>query len=92
MNELLEMIENTAVLLYQNKEQEGMAETAKLIRLFQNMIQDMTQVQLASGGNFALVMMKELVENFERQDVLGIADCFMEKSVLFVQFMNETAQ
>lgn len=90
MNELLEKIEHTVVLLYQNKEKEGMAETEILIRQFQNMIQKMTEVQLVDGGNFALAMLKELLENYQQQDMLGMADCLMEKSVLFVQFLNET--
>ena len=90
MNELLGKIENTAVLLYQNKEEEGIAETKRLIQQFQNIIQGMTEEQLSGGGKFAFVMLKELVENYQQQDMLGMADCLMEKSVLFVRFLNET--
>ena len=90
MNNLLEQIENTAVLLYQNKENEGMTAVTQLIGQFQSMLQNMTQIQLENGGNFALMMMKELIENYENQDIIGMADCLMEKSRLFVQFIDQT--
>ena len=92
MNNLLEQIENTAVLLYQNKETEGMDTVKQLIGQFQSMLQSMTQKQLEDGGKFALLMIKELIENYEKQDMLGMADCLMEKSVLFVQFMDQTGE
>ena len=90
MNNLLGQIENTAVLLYQNKENEGMTAVAQLIGQFQSMLQNMTQIQLENGGNFALMMMKELIENYDNQDIIGMADCLMEKSRLFVQFIDQT--
>lgn len=92
MNSLLEQIENTAISLYQNKEAEGVAAVSKLIGQFQGILQNMTQTQLENGGNFAVLMMKELIENYENQDMIGMADCLMEKSVLFVQFINQTKE
>ena len=90
MNNLLEQIKYTAVLLYQNKETEGINMVSKLIGQFQSLLQNMTQTQLKTGGNFAVLMMRELIECYERQDMIGMADCLMEKSTLFVQFMNQT--
>lgn len=86
---LLEKIEKTADLLYQNREQEGLAAVAELLQIFQKMLQNMTVDQKANGGNFAIMMLRELLERYQYQDMLGMADCLMEKSVLFVQFMSE---
>ncbi len=86
---LLEKIEKTADLLYQNREQEGLAAVAELLQIFQKMLQNMTVDQKANGGNFAIMMLRELLECYQYQDMLGMADCLMEKSVLFVQFMSE---
>lgn len=88
-NIILDQIENTVNLLYQNKEKDGIAEVTKLISQFQNIIQNMTESQLDSVGNFSLLMMRELVENYEKQDVLGLADCLTEKAILFVQFISQ---
>lgn len=90
MDNLMEQIESTAVLLYQNKEKEGIVEVAKLIRQFQSVLQNMTQMQLENCGRFALLMLKNLIENYENQDMIGMADCLLEKSMLFVQFINQT--
>ena len=35
-------------------------------------------------------MIKNLIENYENQDMIGMADCLLEKSMLFVQFINQT--
>lgn len=54
------------------------------------MLQNMTQMQLENCGRFALLMLKNLIENYENQDMIGMADCLLEKSMLFVQFINQT--
>lgn len=94
MNEstLLEKINETGYMLYQNREQEGIAAVAELLSLFQNMIKTQTESQMAEGGAFALVMLRELLEAYQSQDMLGMADCLMEKSVLFVQFYFRQAE
>lgn len=84
--ELLREIEETGCMLYQNKEHEAIKKVAELMGIFQNMIKDQTQEQLALGGNFALVMLRELLEAYQSLDMLGMADCLREKAVLFVQF------
>ncbi len=89
---LLEEIENVAGLLYQNREKEGIEGVAKLIGMCQSMLQNMTQTQLVNGGDFALIMMRELIESYQNQDILGMADCLMEKCTLFVQFISETKE
>lgn len=91
-NTLLEKINETGYMLYQNREQEGIAAVAELLSVFQNMIKNQTESQMAEGGAFALVMLRGLLEAYQSQDILGMADCLMEKSVLFVQFYFRQAE
>lgn len=88
-NIVLDKIKDTACLLYQNKEKEGMEAVAELLQMFQQLIESLTEEQMSSCGNFAILMLHELLENYQRQDVLGIADCLMEKSMLWVQYINK---
>ena len=43
-------------------------------------------VQLLHAHYFAVVMIQELLKAYEKQDMYGMADCLMEKAVLFVLF------
>ncbi len=91
-NTLLEKINETGYMLYQNREQEGIAAVAELLPVFQSMIKNQTQSQIAESGAFALMMLRELLETYQSQDILGMADCLIEKSVLFVQFYFRQAE
>ena len=79
-------INETVLLLYQNKEQEAMQQTKELIIVFQDMIQNQTKEQAEASGNFAILMQRELLENYQSLDMLGMADCLIEKAVLFTKF------
>ena len=81
-------VRTIAIMLYQNREQEGIEKVAELLPILQAMVQQMSKQQTESCGNFALIMMKELLENYQRQNVIGMADCLMEKVELFVQFVG----
>lgn len=89
-NNLLKSIEDTAILLYQNKEHEGVAKVAELLPLLQNIIQNMTEEQIKKVGDFAWMMLKELVQNYNCQDMLAMADGLMVKAMLLVQYIEET--
>lgn len=89
-NRLLKRIEDTAILLYQNKEHEGMGQMTRLLLQFQEMIQNLTEEQMQNVGNFALIMLKELMESYNCADMLGMADCLMVKATLLVQYIEET--
>lgn len=84
-NALLEKINEIGYMLYQNREQEGIVAVAELFPLFQNMIKNQTEGQMKESGAFAIMMLRELLEAYQSQDILGMADCLMEKSVLFVR-------
>lgn len=90
--ELLREMEETSRMLYQNKEHEAMKKVTELLGIFQNMVSNQTQEQLALGGNFALVMLRELLEAYQNLDMLGMADCLMEKATLFVQFYFQNTE
>lgn len=88
-NRLLKQIEDTAILLYQNKEQEGMEQVTQLLLQFQNVVQNLTEKQMQYVGNFAVSMLKELMENYNCLDMLGMADCLMLKSTLLIQYIEK---
>lgn len=83
-NVLQKKISETVIALYQNREQEAMQQVKELLFIFQNMIQNQTSEQAA--GEFAVLMLRELLENYQNQDMIGMADCLLEKAVLFMQF------
>lgn len=85
-NVLQKKISETVIALYQNREQEAMQQVKELLLIFQNMIQNQTSEQVQAAGNFALLMQRELLENYQNQDMIGMADCLLGKAVLFTQF------
>lgn len=85
-NILQQKIDETVIALYQNREQEAMQQAKELLLIFQNMIQNQTSEQVQAAGNFALLMLRELLENYQSKDMIGMADCLLEKAVLFTQF------
>lgn len=85
-NVLQKKISETVIALYQNREQEAMQQVKELLLIFQNMIQNQTSEQVQAAGNFALLMLRELLESYQNQDMIGMADCLLEKAVLFTQF------
>ena len=87
---MMDEIRDLAIMLYQNREQEGIEKVAELLPVLQVMVQQMSKQQTEACGNFALIMMKELLENYQRQNVIGMADCLMEKVEFFVRFVSET--
>lgn len=87
---MMNEIRDIAIMLYQNREQEGIEKVGELLPVLQVMVQQMSKQQIESCGKFALIMIKELLENYQRQNVIGMADCLMEKVELFVQFVGET--
>ncbi len=84
--ELLTEIDSVCVMLYQNNEHTAIEYVSDLLNIFQNMMQTLSQQQLQLVGNFAVVMIQELLKAYEKQDMYGMADCLMEKATLFVSF------
>lgn len=73
--QLMEKTKEAICCLYQNREHEAIAHVAELLPLYQRQIQDL----LTEGENEQAIVLlnavKELVENYQAQDMLGMADC-----------------
>lgn len=80
---IIEKTNETAVLLYQNREKEGMQGIRELLIVFQNKVQTMAQQQ-DKEVEIALSALKELLENYKNQDVMGMADWLMKKIEIFI--------
>ena len=50
-------VRTIAIMLYQNREQEGIEKVAELLPILQAMVQQMSKLQSESCGNIALIMM-----------------------------------
>lgn len=81
--ELLQQLDEISQMLYQNKAQKAMEEVRVLLQTLQDMVKSVAHDEVIE---FTMEMLKELVEAYQQQDVLGMADCLQEKATLFVQF------
>lgn len=84
--EILDEIDKAVYLLCQNKEVKAIETVGNLLGVFRMMMELQTEQQIAEGGMFALLMVRELLEAYQEQDMLGMADCLMEKAVIWTQF------
>lgn len=73
--QLVEKTKEAICCLYQNREHEAIALVSELLPMYQQQIQDL----LTEGENEQAVVLlnavKELMENYQVQDMLGMADC-----------------
>lgn len=90
--ELLEKIGDTIRTLYQNKEIEGLEKVKELLPVFQNMLQERAAVEVSNEVLNCFSMLKDLVVNFQEQNMLGMADCLEEKAVSFIQYYYQSAE
>lgn len=81
--ELLEKVDRISCLLYQNKAQAALGESKEFLQILQNMIKNVVQSEVEV---FSAQMLRELLETYQNQDVLGMADCLQEKVTIFIQF------
>lgn len=68
---IIEQIHRASELLYQNREQEGLALAAEAIGAIKNYI---VQTEGEQVTREALGLLKELIEHYNNGDVLGLAD------------------
>lgn len=69
--------------LYQNKEKEAMKKVAELLILFENMAKESAEKQ---DGNVLSIIrfVKELIENYNYVDMIGMADCLQQDAYSLV--------
>lgn len=89
--ELLEKTGDTIRTLYQNKEIEGLEKVKELLPIFQSMLQEKAAAGVSNEVVGFFSMLKELIANFQDQNMLGMADCLEEKAVSFIQYYYQSA-
>lgn len=83
--ELLTATEEAIYCLYQNKEHEAVAQMAELLPVYQQMVQEMLMQRNDTSAMIYLNMLKELVESYQAQDMLGMADCLGQYAVRMIE-------
>jgi len=72
--EVVKKIGETIECLYQNKEKKAMQSVAELMPYFHNI----AEKRMTEGSNDilrAIHMLKDLVDNYDQFDMIGMADC-----------------
>lgn len=84
--ELMQSVSDTAKMLYQNREHDGLEQAEIIIKVLQQLVENQSEEQIQAAGAFSVAMMRELMEAYQNSDVMGVADCLMEKATLFIPF------
>lgn len=77
--ELMQSVSDTAKMLYQNREHDGLEQAEIIIKVLQQLVEKQSGEQMQAAGAFSVAMMRELMEAYQNSDVMGVADCLMEK-------------
>jgi len=86
--QLLKRIDEISQFLYQNKTNQIWNEVKKILQELQKMVTEITGISDEVTA-FSIEMLKELVDNYQNQDIIGLADCLQEKVTIFIQFYFE---
>ncbi len=73
----VQLIDEAVKCLYQNKEKEAMQKVSALLPLFENMAKERAEIQDGSVL-YVIRFMKNLIENYNYADMIGMADCLKE--------------
>ena len=84
--ELMQSVSDTAKMLYQNREHDGLEQAEIIIKVLQQLVEKQSGEQMQAAGAFSVAMMRELMEAYQNSDVMGVADCLMQKAALFIPF------
>ena len=84
--ELMQSVSDTAKMLYQNREHDGLEQAENIIQSLQQLVENQSEEQMRTTGAFSVAMMRELMEAYQNSDVMAVADCLMEKAALFIPF------
>lgn len=82
--EVVGKIDEAVELLYQNKEKQAIQKVADLLPVFYEMIEKMISLEM-DGALQSIHMMKELMENYDHFDMIGMADCLLSNAYDLVQ-------
>ncbi len=79
-----EEIDGISILLYQNREQEGIDEVSRFFGKMKELTEELLQKNLADhvyiGAMYKIY--QELLLSYENRDMLGMADCLQEYALI----------
>lgn len=76
--------------LYQNKEHEAVEQVTKLMPVYQQIVQELVIEKNNTDAMPFFYMLKELVECYQMQDMLGMADCLEENALHMIQYYEQS--
>lgn len=80
-------IDQTSILLYQNKEHEAIDEINGLLVAIQEILAN-TRTLDEQVSLFAINAMREFLEAYQSADMLGMADCLQGKILLWIEMVE----
>ena len=83
--EMIQKIQDTICLLYQNQAREAIDRMTDWLDVFQSFLENCGEAQNMEIKNFGILMMRELLEAYQSHDVIAMGDCMTEKAMLFVK-------
>ena len=87
--ELSKRTEAAMCALYQNREHEAIQAVAELLPIYQEMIRKMLMEWGDNRAMFFFEELKRLVENYQAQDMLGMADCIYQFALPMIKIYGE---
>lgn len=79
---ILQQIHEAAELLYQNREQEGLALAAQMIGIFKNAVLQGGKAGVDPAG---VTLLRQMLDCYQNADVLGLADSLEYGMVEYLQ-------
>lgn len=83
--ELINKLDFTVQLLYQNKEKRSIEAVAELLVLFSSYLESLLKENRNIEAQTFLVAVKELVTQYNAIDMIGMADCIKGEVMPFIQ-------
>lgn len=84
-SQIREKTNEILILLYQNRENDAINGIADLIQLYQQLLQNILNEAGAEQAAAFLNILKHLIENYQAQDMLGMADCIQGEIMPFLE-------
>ncbi len=80
----LKLIDEAVECLYQNREKEAMQKVSALLIIYENMAKKRAESQDGSVLD-VIRFMKNLIENYNYVDMIGMADCLKEDAYSLIK-------
>ena len=70
--ELMQSVSDTAKMLYQNREHDGLEQAEIIIKVLQQLVENQSEEQIQAAGAFSVAMMRELMEAYQNLSLIHI--------------------